>query len=180
MATTEQPVYRGLLSAWRWRVAAELIDFAIVAVLANCILLVLGASPWWTLSGVPDSTSEIALWYGTASVAALLYYPAFMSYTNGQSVGKYLLHIRVIRTNGQNMSVGLAAWREVALKFVLLQLINVIPLAGFLVAELVFLADGLWPLWDYEKRALHDMLAGTRVISVATSEAPLLSAAVDE
>jgi len=29
---------------------------------------------------------------------------------------------------------------------------------------LVELVDGLWPLWDAQNRAIHDMLAATRVV----------------
>ena len=38
--------------------------------------------------------------------------------------------------------------------------INLIPPALWLVS----LLDDLWPLWDRENRAIHDMLAGTRVV----------------
>ena len=62
------------------------------------------------------------------------------------------------------MSFILAAWREVAVKLGLLGLLGSLPVVGLVVGELAFWADGLWPLWDRENRALHDMLAGTRVI----------------
>jgi len=55
------------------------------------------------------------------------------------------------------MSFTRAAWREVVVKTVLL---TGIPYAGVLI-ELV---DGLWPPWDPQNRAIHDMLAGTRVV----------------
>jgi len=35
------------------------------------------------------------------------------------------------------------------------------------VAALVYV-DGLWPLWDPQNRAIHDMLAGTRVVRAGT------------
>ncbi|MGH8734499.1 MAG: hypothetical protein ACREVB_12495, partial [Burkholderiales bacterium] len=56
------------------------------------------------------------------------------------------------------MSFTRAAWREVGVKTVLL---GAIPLPFTIPA---FLADYLWPLWDPENRAIHDMLAGTRVV----------------
>ena len=31
-------------------------------------------------------------------------------------------------------------------------------------ANRAWIVDALWPLWDDERRALHDMLAGTRVV----------------
>jgi hypothetical protein len=37
-------------------------------------------------------------------------------------------------------------------------------IAGSLTGGLANLADVLWPLWDEENRALHDMIVDTRVI----------------
>jgi hypothetical protein len=37
-------------------------------------------------------------------------------------------------------------------------------LASSVLAGLPFLADNLWPLWDDENRAIHDMAVDSRVI----------------
>jgi uncharacterized RDD family membrane protein YckC len=102
---------------------------------------------------------------GTSIVlAGLLYYPALMRHTDGRTLGKIALGIQVVRTDGRAMSTVRAAWREIALKSVLLGLLGALPLVGLVVSQFYFWADGFWPLWDQENRALHDMLAGTRVI----------------
>ncbi len=61
------------------------------------------------------------------------------------------------------MTVASAAMREVVMKFLAIELLAILPTIGFSLGELIFLADSLWPLWDRENRALHDMLARTRV-----------------
>jgi uncharacterized RDD family membrane protein YckC len=94
---------------------------------------------------------------GIAAVSALLYYPVLMRATNGRTLGKLVTGIRAVRTDHQPMSFARAAWREVVVKTMVLA---GVPYAGVLL-ELV---DGLWPLWDPEHRAIHDMLAGTRVV----------------
>ncbi len=61
------------------------------------------------------------------------------------------------------MTVTRALWRQVALLIIAIDLIDYIPVAGGALGSGVFLIDVLNPLRDREKRALHDMLAGTRV-----------------
>lgn len=80
---------------------------------------------------------------------------------NGQTLGKQALRIRVVRTNRRPLGAGPILLRELVLKSVLF---------GFIGAFTLFIAtllDYLWPLWDDEHRALHDMLASTRVVGVA-------------
>lgn len=143
---------------------AEIIDVVIVAVIANVLLVMVGAHPWWHMYHAHVVRGSVIAKETTLVLAALLYYPIFMLRTDGQTVGKMTLNIRVVRTDRKSMSMGRAAWREVALKFVLLGLVGVLPLVGLILSEICFWADGMWPLWDGESRALHDMLAGTRVV----------------
>lgn len=56
------------------------------------------------------------------------------------------------------MSFGRAALREIVMKGV------VFGFGGAFTAGLAGVLDLLWPLWDPERRALHDMLAATRVV----------------
>ncbi len=88
-----------------------------------------------------------------------------MYLTNGRTLGKLGLRIRVVRTDGQAMTVTRAIWRQVVVLLLIPDLLDWLgrsPILGAAVAVLVF-ADALWPLWDKENRALHDMAAGTRV-----------------
>jgi uncharacterized RDD family membrane protein YckC len=77
---------------------------------------------------------------------------------NGQTWGKQLLGIRVVRDDGQAMNFGMAALREVVLK-------GLAPaFASAIIPFLPWLLDYLWPLWDDQNRALHDMAANTHVL----------------
>lgn len=87
-----------------------------------------------------------------------------MQVTNGQTLGKRLLKIRVVRTDGNPMSALRAVWRQVAL---LIVLCNVVAHADRHLSTLLFLVfvlDFAWPLWNANNRALHDFAAGTRVV----------------
>lgn len=84
-----------------------------------------------------------------------------MKMTNGQTVGKMLTGCRVIRSSGEPIGFWWAVLREVAIKGVAIGLFGNGITGGF---PFVTLLDGLWPLWDEQSRALHDMVADTRVI----------------
>ena len=77
---------------------------------------------------------------------------------NGQTLGKQALGIRVVRMSGDPQTFWSATLREVAIKTL------IFGGAGGFLFGIPTLLDYLWPLWDDQRRALHDMLAGTRVV----------------
>ena len=95
-------------------------------------------------------------------IVALFYAPVLMARNgahNGQSWGKQIVGIRVIRDNGQPFELGSAFVREIVVKGFLFG-----GLGSFL-AGIPTLVDWLWPLWDDENRALHDMVVKTHVMN---------------
>ena len=92
------------------------------------------------------------------TIVAFLYAPAMMARTNGQTLGRMVLDIRVVRAKGQPMTFGWAMLREVAVKALLFGVVSSLTFG------LASLLDVLWPLWDEENRALHDFIVDTRVI----------------
>jgi uncharacterized RDD family membrane protein YckC len=70
----------------------------------------------------------------------------------GQTLGKKALGIKVVKLNGETVTMGTALMRE---------------LLGRMVAGFIPFAIGyLWMLWDKDKQGLHDKIAGTIVIKV--------------
>ena len=151
---------RPVLSGWWRRVGAQLIDGAIIFVGALIILGILGALGL----SVDSNGGAIALIVAallavlTITVVAFLYAPILMSRTNGQTFGRMALGIRVIRADGGPMTFWFAMLREVIVKTLL---VGVVSSATFGLASVL---DALWPLWDEENRALHDLVVNTRVI----------------
>jgi uncharacterized RDD family membrane protein YckC len=151
------------LAGWWSRVAATLIDGLIVGVGALVIIALFGAvfSVGFFES---EETGVVALVVGlmlsflAVAIVALLYAPLMMDRTNGKTLGRMAMGIRVVRANGQPMTFGWAMLREVAVKALLF------GFAGSLTFGLANLADVLWPLWDDENRALHDFIVDTRVV----------------
>ncbi len=151
------------LAGWWSRVGATLIDSLIIGVGALIIIALFGSV---FSVGFFDSeeTGVVALIVGlmlsfvAIAIVALLYAPLMMDRTNGKTLGRMAMGIRVVRANGQPMTFGFAMLREVAVKALLF------GFAGSLTFGLANLADVLWPLWDDENRALHDFLVDTRTV----------------
>jgi uncharacterized RDD family membrane protein YckC len=154
---------RHVLAGWWSRVGAQLIDGMILAV-GGLILLIAITAPFSLGFFADENVGVVSIIVGLlfailcVSIVALLYAPAMMARTNGQTLGRMALGIRVVRANGRQMTFGFAMLREVAVKALLF------GIAGSLTFGLANLADVLWPLWDEENRALHDFVVDTRVI----------------
>jgi uncharacterized RDD family membrane protein YckC len=110
----------------------------------------------------------------------LIYSVALLSRSgehNGQTLGKQMLGLRVIRNDGQPLDAGTALVREGLVKTLpgLLGALN--PLLALLTAMFGFL-DYLWPLRERENRAIHDLLAATHVVQ--TKGQPAFTAGAPE
>jgi uncharacterized RDD family membrane protein YckC len=156
-------VGRQVLAGWWSRVGALVIDGIIVSIGAVVLLIAITAP--FSLGFFADEdvgvvSVIVGLLFATlcVSIIALLYAPAMMARTNGQTLGRMVVGIRVVRAKGQPMTFGFAMLREVVVKALLF------GIAGSITFGLANLADALWPLWDEENRALHDFVVDTRVI----------------
>jgi uncharacterized RDD family membrane protein YckC len=148
------------LAPWWRRAVASLLDSLILIGLEEVLFLAVAGHGYFArhLSSEQRLVRLLLL-----AITGMLYYAPLMRLTNGRTPGKLLLGIRVVRTDGENMTMVRAIWRQVVLLIVLPNIAVLIGYGlGYLVSAVV-LADLLWPLWDTEKRALHDMAAGTRV-----------------
>jgi uncharacterized RDD family membrane protein YckC len=113
---------------------------------------------------------------------------------NGQTIGKQMLGIRVMRAGGGDIGAGWAFMREILVKGLL------VAITSSAISALLGFADGgaigalgaiaLWygpAFFDDERRGLHDRLCDTRVVlaarqpaAPAAPAAPATPAAADE
>jgi len=154
---------RYALAGWWERVGAALIDGIIITIGALLILAVFGAVfsvGFFASDETGTGAVIVGLMLGIFAVAivALLYAPLMMSRTNGKTLGRMAVGIRVMRADGGPMTFGFAMLREVAVKALLFGILSSIT------AGIASLLDVLWPLWDDENRALHDFIVNTRVV----------------
>jgi uncharacterized RDD family membrane protein YckC len=102
-----------------------------------------------TLGGGRGLAAE-ALW----GLTGLLYYAILNG--RGQTLGKMAFGIRVVRAdNGSPTGIGKGFARHV---------IQFVTFFVFCLYAPFILIDGLWPLWDKQRQALHDKVAGTLVV----------------
>ena len=147
-------------ASWGRRVGATLLD-GLILLLALIVLVAPGGVIAITNNGGGLGFGLLGLGYIVwLAFAYLVYGPSLLqrdSKRNGQTLGKQWVGIRVIRIDGQPCGWGTGLLREFVIKALLFGFVG-----GFLVIPP--LLDVLWPLWDDENRALHDMLASTRVV----------------
>ncbi len=125
------------------RVVAFVIDFAVFT-LAELSLGLAARRVWGP--GVRDSTIlQFTIFLFTLFFAAI--YVILLHATTGQTIGKMLVGVRVVLLDGQRLPLGTALLRFLAYAF------SCLPLGfGYVMAGL-----------RRDKRALHDLIAGTRV-----------------
>ena len=76
----------------------------------------------------------------------------------GQTPGKQIVGIYVVKDNGEASGWGYTFLREFAIKGILVGLI-----AAF-TFEIFWIVDNLWAAWDKDKQTLHDKIIGTLVV----------------
>jgi uncharacterized RDD family membrane protein YckC len=143
------------LSGWWRRVGAYILDAIFTAIVS-----------WvgWGLI-LADSTAAGVILLFAGIAVAFLYYPLTMMREgphNGQTWGKQVLGIRVVRDDGQTVGFGFAVLREFVVKYLLFAVV------GGIAFGIPWLIDMLWPLWDSQNRALHDMIVKTHVVMAET------------
>jgi uncharacterized RDD family membrane protein YckC len=148
-------------ASWWSRAVALLLDSAIVIAIALCARTVLARYILGESVRALDDSYWLQL--ATAMLAAALYYPVLMWWTDGRTVGKMALKVRVVSTSGHAMTLSLATTREVIIQTGVIGGLASLPSSFRAIGFVAALLDYLWPLWDGEKRALHDMLVSTRV-----------------
>jgi uncharacterized RDD family membrane protein YckC len=149
MATTQDGPARymppatppGGYAGWWSRVGATILDGIIVSV--PLLVGALAATVSDTLGGV-----LVIVYF----VALIFYAPVMLTVNAGRTWGKQAAGIRVVRMDDGPVGFGAAFGREI-LKFI------------FGITGILWVIDVLWPLWQPENRALHDLAAGTKVLT---------------
>jgi uncharacterized RDD family membrane protein YckC len=158
--SASQPAWIGKpLAGWGSRVGATLLDSLILLIPVGALTALVVAI---ALSGSGVGAFLVGLISTAAFLVALLFYaPVLMARSgarNGQTWGKQLVGIAVVRDSGQPVDLGFAFLREFVVKGLLFWV------GGSFLLYLPTLLDYLWPLWDDSNRCLHDMVVSTHVV----------------
>lgn len=95
-------------------------------------------------------------WFGSRSGAGaglgfligLAYQWFMLTQNNGQTIGKMIMHVRVVKVNGEPLSAG-----DVVLRYL-----------GYYLNSIAFGLGWLWAMFDENRQGWHDKLAGTIVV----------------
>jgi uncharacterized RDD family membrane protein YckC len=102
---------------------------------------------------------------------------------NGQTVGKRIMRIRVVRDDGKKWTLRTAVWRQLVLKGALpfgssavvfaialaaSKLFLPLAVALDIIALIWLLVFAFWPFREAERRGLHDKLAHSHVVRVSS------------
>ena len=124
------------------RFVALMTDYLIVGILADLLQMAHSLG-----TGQKEPTIELDAALGISLVLLLLYFTLFLG-DGGQTLGKRLLGVKVVRADGVEIGYGRAFLRAV----------------GYWASSSVLGLGFLWALWDRRKQAWHDKIAGTVVI----------------
>jgi uncharacterized RDD family membrane protein YckC len=164
---TNGPSFQGRpLSGW-WKRAAAIIMDGIFVVFAFIPLMIFAFLPLWFSSESTESSSEAAFFLLILFsligpfVIATLYYCLTMARKgekNGQTWGKQIMGITVVREDGIQVSFGYAFVRQILVIGIL------VGFVGSFLFYIPYLLNYLWPLWDDGNQALHDKVVSSRVV----------------
>lgn len=154
---------RGELASWGSRLGGTIID-AILLLIPMALIFFATIAPLLRDADIDDEgniTGISSADAGTIALAAVLAFIVFALYKpmfeghNGQTLGKMMVHIRVVRAeDGSRIGYGKAFFR-----WFMSTLIGAVgPLN---------LINYLWPLWDDDNQTLHDKAAKTVVVKVS-------------
>lgn len=135
---------------WR-RLAAFIIDAIISGFVVGAVMSMFFPFTWLPFQG---DAHWIPLVRGTvqniiSNAVNIVYAVGFWTW-RGQTPGKMLLNIKIIRTDGSNLSLGYALLRYL----------------GYVVNMLTLGIGFLWIAFDPRKQGLHDKIADTYVVKL--------------
>lgn len=146
------------LSGWWRRVGASVVDFLLLFIPITIFVEAAGLGP----DAAPDDYSLSAnldlVGMILSLVASSVYFMWTMSAWNGQTVGKRVTGIRVVREDGTPVTAAFAFNRQTLVIGILF---------GWLAILLLYIPtflNYLWPLWDDKHQALHDKIVKSRVV----------------
>ena len=157
-----------VLASYGQRVGAWALDF-VASILIKSVLIVVALALILrvALSGL-DSVFEVPDWPIMGMAIAVAVIGTGMGYIawwlfalgRGQTPGKQIVGIRVIKDNGEPSGWGYTFLREFVVKFLLIGFLTQVTFG------IAWLVDYLWPLWDRAEKmqTLHDKMLGTIVV----------------
>ncbi len=134
---------------WR-RLAAFVLDVIIIGVIISILFPLRNFGPdFWRFSSNWFLVPFVALSNFVSTLVQVAYYAAFWAW-RGQTPGKMLLNIRIIRTDGTNITLGYSLLRFL----------------GYIISAIMLGIGFLWIAFDPRKQGIHDKISDTYVVKL--------------
>lgn len=145
-----------LLATFKQRCVA----WALEMIAIPLITLTAGGVGFWIASGSSNLPTRLLFAMGFFGVVAVNVVWWVAAMRRGQSPGKQIVGLRVVREDGSTCGFWYMALREVAIKGVMVGSMAQVTFGA------AWLLDYLWLTWDRsgKKQTLHDKLLGTLVV----------------
>jgi uncharacterized RDD family membrane protein YckC len=120
------------------RLVAYVIDSLIIGGVSGLITSIFAAA-----------NNDLVTMLGSLVVVVFVFwYYIYFWTTKGQTPGKLVMKIKVVATDGSQVTAGKAFLRVI----------------GYLISNLIFALGFIWILFDTDKQGWHDKIAGTYVV----------------
>ena len=140
--------------AGRWkRLVAVMIDGLLNLALLGPVMYFNGI--WGrAMQGIQMSVEE-QIFYVLLAIVVFLALQSYLLHTQGQTIGKWLLKIRIVNLSGEKPPFA----RLMVFRFLPVTLVAQIPVVGSVLSSV----EALF-IFRKDRRCLHDLIAGTRVV----------------
>lgn len=82
------------------------------------------------------------------TIVGIVYVIGFWVYWNGQTPGKKVMKIKIIREDGKKFDI----------------MTGVLRYVGYIISSIALFLGYFWVIWDPKKQGWHDKIAGTVVV----------------
>ena len=140
------------------RLGAVIIDSIIIVPILIGIGIVIG---FWNqfipraMNGIPLSLNEKLIIFLVGQSLFLILNGTFLA-NHGQTIGKRIMKVKIVDLKGKYVGI----LKLHSLRYLVYSLVSQIPVAGGLLSLINFLF-----IFGKERRCLHDILAGTKVVA---------------
>ena len=124
------------------RLGAYLIDGILLNIIGFLVAFIAGI-----IFASAEDDAILVLEFIVGLVISIAYYIGFWTW-RGQTPGKIALGIKIIRTDGSSLSLGMSILRYI----------------GYIISAIILLIGYLWIAFDSRKQGIHDKIADTYVI----------------
>lgn len=140
------------------RLGAVVLDAILISLPVSAVMIAYDdqIATWVIQPEGMSSTAGAALVVASVLTLALFVYQLWLLHRSGQTLGKKLLGIKIVRSDGSRAGLG----RIIGLRYLVPTLIGMIPYVGWLFS----IIDPLF-IFAEDRRCLHDRIADTIVVN---------------